>query len=48
MILEPEHDSEEPSAVRSWTPKAEDEAGAGKTEMEAPESTRKLREDSLS
>ena len=48
MILETEHETEEPSAVRSLTSEAEGEAGAGKTESEAPESTRKRREDSLS
>ena len=47
MILEPEHDKEEPSALRSFTPEIEEETGAGKTETEAPESTRKRREESL-
>ena len=32
MILEPENKTEEPSAVRSLTPEAEEEAGAGKTD----------------
>ena len=41
MILEPEHDKEEPLAVRSFTPKVEEETGASKTETEAPETTRK-------
>ena len=41
MILEPDHETEERSAVRSLTPEAEDEASAVKTETEAPESTRK-------
>ena len=45
MILEPEHKTEEPSAVRSLTLEAEDEAGAGKTEREASESTRNWWED---
>ena len=40
MILEPEQDNEDPSAVRSFTPEVEVEAGAGKTETEALESTR--------
>ena len=30
MILEPEQDKEEPSAVRSLTPEVEEETGAGK------------------
>ena len=48
MILEPEHDSVDLSAVRSFTPEVEVEDGAGNTEMEAPESTRKRPEESLS
>ena len=50
MILEPEQDKEKPSAVRSFTPEVEEEeeTGAGKTETEAPESTRKRWEESLS
>ena len=48
MILEPEHETEEPSAVRSLTLKEEDEASTGNTEAEALKSTRKWREDSLS
>ena len=39
MILEPEHDSVEP-------PEVEVEDGAGNTETEAPESTRKRLEES--
>ena len=46
MILEPEHKTEDPSAVRCLMPEAEEEAGAGNTEMEAQESTTKWREDS--
>ena len=48
MILEPEQDNEDLSAVRSFTPEVEAEAGAGKTETEALESTRNRREESLS
>ena len=48
MILEPEHQTEEQSAVRTLMPEAEDEPGVGKTETEAPESTRNRWEDSLS
>ena len=44
MILEPEHETEEPSAVRSLTPEEDEEAGAGNTETEASNSTRKRRE----
>ena len=40
IILEPEHETKEPSAVRRLTLEAEYEA-------KAPESTRKRREDSL-
>ena len=40
IILEPEQDKEEPSAVRSLTKEVDVEAGAGKTEMEATELTR--------
>ena len=43
MILEPDHET-----VISLTPEVEEEAGAGTTETEAPESTKKWREDSLS
>ena len=48
MILKPEHAKEEPSAVRSFTPEVEEETGARKTDTEAPESTRKHQEESLS
>ena len=48
MILEPEQESVDPSAVRSFTPEEEVEDGAGNTETEAPESTKKRLEDSLS
>ena len=48
MILEPEQESVDPSAVRSFTPEVEVEDGAGNTETEAPESTKKRLEDSLS
>ena len=48
MILEPEHETEVPSAVRSMTPEEDEEAVAGNTEKEASESTRKWQEDSLS
>ena len=48
IILEPEHETEEPSAVRCLTPEEVEEAGAGNTETEALESTRKRQEDSLS
>ena len=48
MILEPEQDSVDPSAVRRFTLEVEVEVGAGKTETEAPESTRKRLEESLS
>ena len=48
MILEPEHDSIDPSAVKSFTPEVEVEGGTGNTETEAPESTRKRLEESLS
>ena len=48
IILEPEHGAVEPSAVKSLTPEEVDEAGARNTETEAPESTRKHQEDSLS
>ena len=48
MILEPEQDNEDPSAVRSFTSEVEVEAGPGKTEMEAPKSTRNHRDKSLS
>ena len=41
MILEPEHETEEPSAVKSLTPEVEEEAGAGNTETEASELTKK-------
>ena len=41
MILEPEQESVDPSSVRSFTPEVEVEDGAGNTEMEAPESTKK-------
>ena len=47
MILEPEQDSIDLSADRSFTPEVEVEDGAGKTEAEAPESTRKHLEESL-
>ena len=39
MILEPEHETENASAVRNLTPEAEGEAGAGKAETEARKST---------
>ena len=48
MILEPEHKTEDPYVVRSLTPEAEEEAGARKTEREAPESTRNQWKESLS
>ena len=48
MILEPEQDSVDLSAVRSFTTEVEVEDGAGKTETETLESTRKCLEDSLS
>ena len=48
MILEPEHDKEEPSALGSFTPEVEEETGARKTETEAAKSTWKRREESLS
>ena len=48
MILEPEQDNLDPSAVRSFTPEVEVEVGAGKTKTEAPESTRNHRKESLS
>ena len=45
IIREPEHVSEEPSAVSNLTPdEVEDERGAGDTDTEAPESIRNLRE----
>ena len=47
IILEPEHETEELSTVRSWTPEKVGEAGAGNTETKALESMRKHREDSL-
>ena len=37
IILEPEHETEDLSAVRSLTPEEVDEAGAGNTEPEASE-----------
>ena len=42
MILEPEQESVDPSAVRSFTPEVEVEDGAGNTETEAPESTKNV------
>ena len=48
MILEPDHETEEPSAVISLTPEVKDETDARKTETKALEYTRKQREDSLS
>ena len=48
MILEPEQESVDPSAVMSFTPEVEVEDGAGNTETEAPESAKKLLEESLS
>ena len=48
MILEPEHDSVDLSAVRSFTPEVKVEDGAGNTETEALKSTRKRLEESLS
>ena len=48
MILEPEQDSVDMSAVRSFTPEVEEEDGAGKPETDTPESTRKSQEESLS
>ena len=39
--LEPEQDKEETSAVRSLMPHVDEQSGAGKTEMETLESTRK-------
>ena len=42
MILELEHVREEQSAVANPTPEPEVEGGAGKTETEAPESTKNL------
>ena len=41
MILEPQHETEDPSAVSSLTSEVEEEVGAGNTEMEALEMTRK-------
>jgi len=41
ITLEPVQDTVEPSAVRSLTPEADVVGGAGNTEIEAPESTRK-------
>ena len=43
IILEPEQDTVAPSAVRSLTPEAVVVGGAGNTDMDAPESTRKRR-----
>ena len=40
MILVPEQAKVDLSVVRSFTPEVEVEGGAGKTEMEATESTR--------
>ena len=34
MILEPEHETEEPSTVRSLTPEVVEEAGPGNTKTE--------------
>ena len=48
MILQPEQETEDPSAANGLTPEVEDEAGARKTKTEAPESTRKRGEDSKS
>ena len=48
IILKPEHETEEPSAVRSLTLEEVDEAVAGNTETEALEATKKCQEDSLS
>ena len=48
MILEPEHETEEPSAVRSMTPEVDEEACGGNTETETPELSKKQREESLS
>ena len=42
--MEPEHETEEPSSVRSLTQEVEEEVGAGNTEMEALESTKKRQE----
>ena len=47
MILEPEQERVDTSAVRSFTPEVEVEDGAGNAEMEAPESTKKRLEDRL-
>ena len=45
MTQDPEHDREEPSEVSSFTPEAfPEDPGSGKTETEAPESIRNLRE----
>ena len=44
MILEPEQETEEPSAVRSLTPDEDEETGARNTETEALESTRNPQE----
>ena len=48
MILEPEQDNVDPSAVRSFTLEVEVKDGARKTETEAPESTRKRLDECLS
>ena len=48
MILEPEHETEELSAVRSLTPEAEEEALAGNTETQGTGVHKKWWEDSLS
>ena len=46
--LEPEQETVDPSAVMSLTPETVVVGGAGNTEMEAPESTRKRRFESES
>ena len=48
MFLEPEQESEEPSAIRILTPDEDEEAGAENTETEAPESKGKRWVDNLS
>ena len=40
MILQPEQEREEPSAVANFTPELEVEGGEGNTDPEALESTR--------
>ena len=48
ISLEPEQETVDPSAVMSLTPETVEVEGAGKTEMDAPVSTRKRRFESES